>query len=389
VSGPLYYALSTEVEVIGDWTAVTGAQTTVEYPVVNGDSYTGVTDTGLDAAKSYLYALSVETGSGTGLAKSTPVFYGLQAEAAAVGSLQASATIADITRGAADKTQATIKWEPAGSLPEGAAYKLYRLEVKEVDNQPYYYSSNSIVALGDWALVTGTQTRREDIVSSPYATYTEVIEVTDTVNTAKSYLYALYIETTDAKSSPSYYGLSAVDTDAVDSLQAWVYINFVARGAANENPADKTKATISWYQSQSLPEGAAYKLSRREVKEISDRQYYTYELGQIVTLGDWTPVTGAQIVNSSTISVVDTGLSAAKSYLYALSIETADAKAKSTTAFYGLAAASTTITYPQLGYQTSTITLNDDGDLDHYVTISWNAQANAAYTLERAVLTPD
>jgi hypothetical protein len=191
-----------QVEVVGDWVAVTGA------PVLSGTALT-VTDTGLDLTKGYLYALYAETGTGANPAKSLPTLYGLAPAAAPANTLSVVSTYTTNTAGDRDYS-VTIGW----TAQEGAAYKLERALTTTYPN----------------AIGTFTEIALPATIAGRYT-------VLDTPAIRNSYIYRLTV---------TLEGTTTIFEEALDDAPFREYVNSsISVASTNISTAYATDVTIS------------------------------------------------------------------------------------------------------------------------------------------------
>jgi hypothetical protein len=156
----------------------------------------------------------------------------------------------DIKRGGGG-TAAIISWYTDPSVPDLGSYKLYRIAATNVTTG--YPSSNLIEAVdADWTAVTGG-------VQSAGSGQVTVID--SGLDPEKGYLYALYAQVGERKSSPVLYGLG-VDTDPISGPDFDVKTSYTTA-------ADGTRTysvTLGW----NAAVDATYKLERAPVAYSTD-----------------------------------------------------------------------------------------------------------------------
>jgi hypothetical protein len=162
----VYQNSNTQIEVVGDWTAVTGISDTSSS---GGSTTVTVTDSGLDPTKNYLYALYAEVGG----RKSAPALKGLAAQTVSVTALAFDIETSYTT--AADDTRtysATIGWNAAEGVTN---YKLERATTTTYPTQ----------TTGDFSPVPGTLSAvggRYTVIDTPAIRQSYVYRLTATVN---------------------------------------------------------------------------------------------------------------------------------------------------------------------------------------------------------------
>jgi hypothetical protein len=170
-------------------------------------------------------------------------------------------------------------------------------------------------------------------------------------------------------------------TKALPALAKTVISGPASFTSVTRSTTSGTSATITWGTVTGAPNPVDYKLYRIEAKDVADGAYTSGT--QVEVTGDWTLVpTATASLSSGTITVIDTGLSTTKGYLYALYAEVGGAK--SVPVLHGLAASS--VAEPD-SYEVIPSYTTAGGVRTYSVTIGWSAQPGVTYTLSRAVKT--